>query len=164
VCPLENSYIFVLSLGVLPSEFVALRLPEMHDETHKQITICNDDCKFAVYSHSILYEFAVKNVVMIKIHSKRFFLRTVRQLHAQHTCPTTILRRITYITDELDFSWDPDIGFVFSGADSTLFYACAFLDLLSTAANPSWRPVLHPPPWFRFDTRSSVPRPPPWPD
>ena len=32
-------YLFVLFLGVLPSEFVALHLPKMHDETHKHITI-----------------------------------------------------------------------------------------------------------------------------
>jgi len=28
-------YLFVLSLGALPSEFVALHSSEMHDETHK---------------------------------------------------------------------------------------------------------------------------------
>ena len=58
--PRKPLYRFVLSLGVLPSEFVALHLPEMHDETYKQITICNDDCKIIVYPHSILHEFAVK--------------------------------------------------------------------------------------------------------
>ena len=55
VHPLRKSiYLFVLSLGVFPSEYVALHLPEMHDETHKQITICNDDYKFAACSYSIL--------------------------------------------------------------------------------------------------------------
>ena len=34
--------IFVF-VRILPSEFVALHLPEMHDETRKQITICNDE-------------------------------------------------------------------------------------------------------------------------
>jgi len=52
---LGNSYIsFFVFVGVLPSEFVALHLPEIHDETCKQITICNDDYKFVAYSHSIL--------------------------------------------------------------------------------------------------------------
>ena len=50
----ETQYLFVLSLRVLPSEFVALHLPEMHDKTHKQIIIWNDDYKFATYPHSIL--------------------------------------------------------------------------------------------------------------
>ena len=59
VCP-KPIYLFILFLGVLPNEFVTLHLPEMHDETYKQITICNDDFKFAVYPHSILQNFAVK--------------------------------------------------------------------------------------------------------
>jgi len=63
-------YLFILSLGVLPSEFVALHLPEMHDETHKQVTICNNKYKFVIYSHSILQEYIVKNVVMVVIHSE----------------------------------------------------------------------------------------------
>ena len=58
VCP-KPIYLFILSLGVLSSEFVTLHLPEMHDETYKQI-ICNDDYKFAVYPHSILQKFTVK--------------------------------------------------------------------------------------------------------
>jgi len=33
----------MLSLGVLSSEFVALHLPEIHDEIHRQITICYED-------------------------------------------------------------------------------------------------------------------------
>ena len=45
-------YLFILFLGVLPIEIVALHLPEMHDETHIQITICND--YFFVYPHIIL--------------------------------------------------------------------------------------------------------------
>jgi len=59
-----------------------LHLPEMHDETHKQITICNDDYKFIVQAYSILQKFAVKTVMMVTIHSERFSLRTVRQFHA----------------------------------------------------------------------------------
>jgi len=81
--PREFVYLFVLSLGVLPSEFVALYLPEMHDETH--ITICSVDYKFAANPHSIL-GFVVKNVMIVTIHSERFPLRTLRQLHARHTC------------------------------------------------------------------------------
>jgi len=45
--PREFVYLFVLSLGVLPSEFVTLHLPEMHDETH--ITIYSDDYKFVTF-------------------------------------------------------------------------------------------------------------------
>jgi len=56
--PRKIIYLLALSLGVLPSEFVALHLPEMHDETHKHI-IYNDDYKFTVNPH-ILQEFTVK--------------------------------------------------------------------------------------------------------
>jgi len=74
--PRKPIYLFVLSLGVLPSTFVALHLPEIHDEIYRQITICNDDYRFVVYPHSSLPEFAVKYVVMILIHSERFPLET----------------------------------------------------------------------------------------
>jgi len=57
-------YLIFVCVGVLTSEFVALYLPEMHDKTHKQKTICNDDYKFAANPHSILQEFAVRNVVI----------------------------------------------------------------------------------------------------
>ena len=75
----------------------------MHDKTNKQITVCNDDYKFVEYPHSILQEFVVKNVVMITIHSERFPFGTVRQLHARYTCPIRVLRRITSITEKLNF-------------------------------------------------------------
>jgi len=48
--PRKPIYIFIISLGVLPSEFIVLHLTAMHNETYKQIIICNDDYKFAVYS------------------------------------------------------------------------------------------------------------------
>jgi len=52
---LGNLYIsHFVSVRVLPSEFVALYFPEIHDETRRQITIYNDDYKFSVYPHSIL--------------------------------------------------------------------------------------------------------------
>ena len=136
----------------------------MHDETYKQIIICNDDCKFATYVHSILQEFSVKNMVKIMIHSKRFPLETVSQLRAWCTCPIRVLRRITFIVDELDFPWDTDISSIFSEADSTLSAACAFLDLSSTAAALLRRPVPTAAPWFRLDARPTILRPPPWPD
>ena len=46
--PRKLIYLFVLSLGVLSNEFVVLHLPEMHDETHKQIIICNDNYNFVL--------------------------------------------------------------------------------------------------------------------
>ena len=65
--PPKKLYISFSSLE-LSSEFVALHLPEMHDKTHKQITICNDDYKFIAYPPSILQKIAVKNMVMVMIH------------------------------------------------------------------------------------------------
>jgi len=94
-------YLFVLSLRVLPSEFVALYLLEMHDDICKQITICNDDYKFDVYPYSILQEFTFKNVVIVTIHSERFSLGTVSQFYARRTCPIRVMRRITSITNKL---------------------------------------------------------------
>ena len=52
---LGNLYIsHFVSVRVLPSEFVALYLFEMHDEIRRQIIVCNDDYNFAAYSYSIL--------------------------------------------------------------------------------------------------------------
>ena len=45
--------LFTLSLGVDPSESVALRLPVADDETPREIAICND-YKFVVSPYSIL--------------------------------------------------------------------------------------------------------------
>ena len=53
-------YLFVLFLGVLLSEFVALHLPEMHDKTYKQIIICNDDYKIVAYPYSICRNLQLK--------------------------------------------------------------------------------------------------------
>jgi len=91
------------------------------------------DYKFVAYQYSILQEFAIKNVVMVIIHSERFSLGTVNQLHGRCICPSKVLRRITFVTDELDIPWDSSISSVFSRADSTLSIVCAFLNLPSTA-------------------------------
>ena len=154
----KHIYLFVLPIGVLPSEFVALHLPEMHDETRKQITICNDDCKFAVYLHGILQECIVKNMVMVMIYFEMFSLETVNLLHARHTCPIRVLRRITFITNELNFPWDLGINSIFSGADSTLSTVCAFSDLPSTAVDLLRRPVPPPPNVLNVGCRPNVGR------
>ena len=73
--PKKPVYPIFISVGVLPSDFVALYLLEVHDEICRQLTICNDDYKFTVYPHSTVQEFAIKNVVIVMIHSERFFLR-----------------------------------------------------------------------------------------
>ena len=101
--PRKHMYLFVLSLGVLPSEFVALHLPGIHDEICRRITFYNKDYKFVAYPHIILQKFAVKNVLMATIHSERFPLGTMSQLHARRTGSIRVLRRITFITNELDF-------------------------------------------------------------
>ena len=51
--------LFSPSLGVTLCESIALHLTVAYDE--RQIAICNDDYKFAVFSHSILQKFAVFN-------------------------------------------------------------------------------------------------------
>ena len=61
-------YLFFLSLRVIPSESDALHFPVTRYEILRQITICNNDCKFAAYSHNILHEFTVYDEVMITIH------------------------------------------------------------------------------------------------
>jgi len=45
---------FPLDLRVEPSESIALHLLVAHDETSRQIAIYNNDCKIALFSHSIL--------------------------------------------------------------------------------------------------------------
>jgi len=58
--PRKLIYLFVLSLGVTPSEYDALHLLVTHDEISKQIVIYNDDYKFAAYPHRNLQKFTVK--------------------------------------------------------------------------------------------------------
>ena len=59
-------YLIFVFVGVLLREFVILHLPEIYDETRS--TICDDDYKFTVYPHSTFQEFALKNVVLVRIH------------------------------------------------------------------------------------------------
>ena len=88
---------FSLYLGVGPNELVALHLPVAHDETPKQIAICNNDYKFAVFSYSILQEFVVVNEVTNISHSE-----IVSMLHSQRINSYKILKRIAFIADKLD--------------------------------------------------------------
>ena len=94
--PLEKKpiYLFVISLGLIPSELVALHFPKIHDEIQKQITICNDNYKFDAYPHNILQKIAVKNMMIVTIHSVRFSLGTVSQLLAQRIRLSRVLRRL----------------------------------------------------------------------
>ena len=49
---------------------------------------------------------------------------TVTKLHVWRTCCNRVLKRIAFITYELDISWDPDIGAVFVGDDLSRHTAC----------------------------------------
>ena len=61
---------FLLSLGVEPSESIALHLHVAYNETPKLKEICNDDYKSVAFLHSILQEFAVVNEVTGTFHPK----------------------------------------------------------------------------------------------
>ena len=74
-----------------------MNLHVVHDETPRQVAICNDDYKFAALSHNILQDFAVVNEVTGISHSE-----IVTTLHNQRTYSYKILRRIAFITDKLD--------------------------------------------------------------
>ena len=50
-----------------------------------------------------LHEFTVKNVMMVTTHSERLPFEIVSQLLAQCICPSRVMRKINFITDELDF-------------------------------------------------------------
>ena len=93
-----------------------------------------------------MQEFAVDDEVMVLIHFGRFPPRTVRKLHARPTSSYRVSSMITAITHELDIPWDSGISLIFNGHDSSLSNTCAFLDLLSTAADLSQRLVPPPPP------------------
>ena len=58
---------FLLPLGVGPSKSIALYLPVAHDETSKQISICNDNYKFIAFPRSIFQKFTVNEVTSISL-------------------------------------------------------------------------------------------------
>lgn len=66
----------------LSNKYIVLYLPVLHDETRIWITICNDNYKFIVFSHSILQEYVVVNEMMVMVCAERFLPRTMRKLHA----------------------------------------------------------------------------------
>ena len=140
VCPRKFLSVFSLYLGVDSSESVALHLPIEHDKTPGHIAICNDDYKFTAFSHSILQELIV-NEVMGMFHSE-----IVVTLHVQCTCSYKVLRMIASITCKLEVSWDPGINLTFRGADLTRFAACSYLNLSSPTTNPPQKPAPPPPP------------------
>ena len=74
---------------------------------------------------------------MVMIHFERFPSGTVRKSNVRCAESYRVLRRIASITHELDISWDPGISPIFSGENSTLSDACAFLDIPSTVADLS---------------------------
>ena len=65
----------------------------------------------------------------------------VGTLHTRRTGTRRILRRIAFIIDKLDISWDPSISPTFSGEDLTWFAAYVFLDLPSPIADLLQKPV-----------------------
>ena len=90
----------------------ALHLPVTYDDNlTKQIAICNDNYKFAAYAYNILQKFAVDNKVIVLSHS------IVRKLHVWRTDFERILKRITFITYELDIQWDLGVGSAFNMDD-----------------------------------------------
>jgi len=119
-------------LEVESSESIVLHLPVAYDKTPKLIAICNDDYKFAAFSHSILQEFVVVNEVTGMFHPE-----IVGTFHTRRTSTYKIMRRIAFITDQLDILWDPSIGPTFSGEHSTCSVAYAFSVLPSPTAQKS---------------------------
>jgi len=76
------------SLKVKPNASIALHLPIAHDETPRQVAICNDDYKFVVFQHSIiLQKFTVLNEVMAMFHPE-----IVRILHSQSAGSYRVLK------------------------------------------------------------------------
>ena len=136
--PRKPMSLFFKSLGVDPSEPVALHLPVTYDETPRQLAIFNVNYKFVAISYSNLQEFTVNEVTGMFHHV------IVMTLHSQRTCSYKVLKRNASITYKLDIPWDPDINLIFSREDSTQFAACAFLDLQSPTMDPSQKPVLPP--------------------
>jgi len=110
---------FPISLGVEPSELVALHLHVAHNEIPRQIVIYNDNYKFAVFLHSILYEFAVNEDC------------DVMTLHSQRMGSYKVLKRNASITYELDIPWDLGISHTFNGDDSIRFNACLSASIIA---------------------------------
>ena len=82
----------------MPRVSTPLHLPVTHDDNlTRQISICNDNNKFAAYPYSILREFTVNNKVIVMNHYE-----TMRKLHAWCTDSERILKKIASIPYELD--------------------------------------------------------------
>ena len=96
-----------------------------HDESPRQIEICNDDYKFDAFLHNILQEFAVVKKVICIFHSE-----IVRTLHNHRTYSYRDLRRNDFITNELEIPWDHDISSMFSRKD-LVCPACHFNSVIT---------------------------------
>ena len=70
----------------------------------------------------------------------------VWKFHAWCTGSDRVLKRSTSIINELDIPWDPGIDLVFNRNKSLLLDACARFESLLTAADPSRKLALRPPP------------------
>ena len=111
------------------------------DDITRWLVKCNDNYIFSACTYSVLQEFAVDSEVIMTSQSE-----IVRKLHVWHTSPYRVLKRSSFITNELDISWDSDIDSIFNGDKSFLPATCAMFELPSTTADPSREPVPPPPP------------------
>jgi len=130
-------------------EFPALHLPVAYDDITKQLANDYNHYKFSICPYSVLQEFAVEIEVIVTSH-----FEVVRELHIWCTSSSKVLKRFASITDQLDISWDPGNGSVFNGDESLLLVVCVLFELLSTAVDPSWKPVPPQPPWLRSDANA----------
>jgi len=102
ICP-----IFAL-LEIMSRVSTALHFPITYDDITRQLANDNDNYIF-VCPYSILQEFAVEIEVMVTSHPE-----VLRELHVRCTSSSKFLRKVAFIIDELDVSWDPGISSTFS--------------------------------------------------
>jgi len=95
VCPPRHPiYSLFPSSGVMPT---SLHLHVTHDNITRQLASCNYNNRFSTCPYSILQEFAVDNEVIVMRHHE-----IVRELHAWHQGSDTVLKRIAFLTYELN--------------------------------------------------------------
>ena len=97
----RNSFgILPLPIGIPPIVTIESHAPHLHDfndHNTRQMTIINYNYQSATESHKRLQELAIGDEVLIRVHPKRFPLRTLKKLHTRRRGPYKFLRRFASV-------------------------------------------------------------------
>ena len=85
------------------------------------MTFSNYNYQSVADSHKRLQELAIGDEVLIRVHSERFSLKTLKRLRTQHSVPNKVLNKFGSSAYKLDIHHNLGISQVFNAKDLICF-------------------------------------------